>query len=324
VHFPAFRQTILTELSRRDERRDLDMQVAWKEELMTLFEQYLGSQRVSFSYSPAIGGSSASRVAITPEILRSNISHLKSRYQFALLEDGIYPVAGLKADSEITSKIQDWWTAEGTEILWVQTPPLHNERRSLASDMVALSRAVNFPVAAYFCQRLNANSGTLSQLDILIDLVYSLIYQICMSMTEDITSHVDLSASRFSALDGTIRSFTQALDLIRNLLSLKHGGQLLLIDGMDILDYGDDLGLRGYLKMLFEILRNSEFNGAVKTIIITEGHSGMILDEVGWENTVDASLSDSSEGFLSIDNFEAGFERTSGTESGRSAIPERL
>jgi hypothetical protein len=42
----------------------------------------------------------------------------------------------------------------------------------------------------------------------------------------------------------------------------------------------------------------------VKVILVTNNHSGLILDEVGRENILDASLSTVSDGFFPLETFE--------------------
>jgi hypothetical protein len=308
VHFPAFQATLLAELA----RRDYTMQAAWKDELMNLLETFLGSQRINLSSSPAPGALApvSASPAITPTMLKANAAYLESRYQLDLLKNCEYPIMGITADSEVTSHLESWWTAAGSEFLWVQTSPLAMGERPLASDMVALSRAASLLPAVYFCQRSNRDGAAPRQMDIFIDLVYSLIYQLCISITEEVSCQLDLSASRFTALDGTVRSILEALDLLRDLLPLRPGRTLLLIDGLEILDFSNDSVLEEHLKMLFEILRSRDNDVMIKTLITTQGHSGAVLDEVGWECTVDASMSSSADGFFSLTDFEQGMENT--------------
>jgi hypothetical protein len=285
------------------------MRAAWEAEITRILEKYLRSQRVNLTTTPSVGEpTSAASNAVTPDALKANAAHLESTYQARLVEGCDLPMPGITSDSEVTSRLRSWWASAGSEILWVQTPPRDIAEESLASYIVALSRAAKFPVVAYFCQRVNAEGYPLSQFDVFIDLVYSLIYQLCSCITDDISCPIDMSGSRFSALDGTIRSIPDAFSLFRDLLSLKPGRQLLLIDGIEMLDYSNDSCFEGYLKALFETARDGDNNRMIKTLITTEGHSGMVLDEIGWENTVDASLSSSADGFYPISEFEAALE----------------
>lgn len=302
VHFPAFQAVLLSELSKRDHA----MQAAWESEISRVLEKYLGSQRLILTTTPSVE-EPAPAVAnvVTPAALKAYSAHLKSRYQSKLVEDCNFPLHGIPADSEITGRLQSWWGSETSEILWVQAPPLDIAEKSFASYVVALSQAADFPAMTYFCQRVNADGYPLSQSDSFIDLVYSLIYQLCSCITDDISDPVDLSDSRFSTLDGTLRSVPDAFSLFKDLLSLKSGRQLLIIDGIEILDYSNDPCFEAYLKTLFQIIGGRDENNVIKTLITTEGHSGVVLDQVGWENTVDASLSSSADGFYSISEFKA-------------------
>jgi hypothetical protein len=300
VHSSAFQAILFKELA----ERDYAMKTAWQEELLNLFERSLGSQRVVLTSPP---GTKSMDLELTPEKIKDNAAHLKSRYQAKLLEGSDYPLVGVTADSDVTFKIQNWWAENESGILWVQTPPKTSAEFSLASDMIALSRAANFPVAAYFCQRLDAEGYEFSQSGVLIDLIYSLIYQLSVSISDNVPDDIDLGASRFAELDGATRSLPQAFDMFLDLVSVGSTRRFLIIDGIEVLDYSNDSVLEGYLKILFQHLRNTDTSNVVKTLITTEGHSRMVLDEIGWENTVDASFSCSLDGFFSLSDFEEGF-----------------
>lgn len=301
VHLPAFQTTLLAALAQRDDSAQTNRNKELRNLLEELFENYFGSQSVFIRTSTVPSEPTTSRPAsgMTSNILMDHVSHLAGRYQKPLIEACIYPSVGITADSEITTKLQQWWMVASSEILWVQSPQ-DSGQTALASEMIALSSESDLPVVAYFCQRVDADGQALSQMEIFIDMIYSMIYQLCKCFSHHASVPIDMNASQFSALDGTTRSLPKALELIRDLLAVNVNRQLFIIDGMDILDFSDDSVLEGHLKALFVLLRGKDQHGVIKTLITTEGHSGMILDEVGWEGTVDASLSDSSDGFLSL------------------------
>jgi hypothetical protein len=79
-------------------------------------------------------------------------------------------------------------------------------------------------------------------------------------------------------------------------LKSREHQMILINDDLDLLDYSNDRYLEEQLRALFILLKTKELD--VKTLIITEGHSKMILYEVGLENTVDASMGPGTDGFL--------------------------
>jgi hypothetical protein len=223
-----------------------------------------------------------------------------------MIAECVYPIEGVTADSEITLRMQEWWKLDDFGILWVQTAPqddfVHN---SLASDMVALSREADIPVLAYFCRRLDPDGQAPNQVEILANMMYSLVYQMSMHLASvgELSATSDMMETA-SKLDGSARSLSHALEFIRKFLAMTPGRLLLVLDGLEILEYSNDTFLEQHLRGLYRLLRECE--PSIKTLMLTEGHSGMISDGVGWENTVDASMGNGSDGFFSIDEFREG------------------
>ena len=71
-------------------------------------------------------------------------------------------------------------------------------------------------------------------------MLYSLIRQLSTSIAEDLITSLDLSASRFSTLDGSLDSTSLAVKLFGDLLSLAFGPTLIVVDELEILDFSGD------------------------------------------------------------------------------------
>lgn len=307
IHLPAFQNKLVAELS----ERNISNQTDWKEELKSmledLLERYLGPQTVILGLSSATTGEREFRKNLvdfpdSPRIL----GNLEARFQSDLLRHCSYPIVGITDDLEVTYKLQTWWTTPNSGCIWIQTSRDHDQK-SLASDMIAMSYAAEVSFVAYFCQRITSDGIILTQMEHFIDLVYSLIYQLAFDSAGNRTEVGD--ASQWCALTGSKDSLPVVLEFLHILIAQKRGRLLIVIDSMDLVDNSNDRLLEQYMAMFFQILRNQEHQAIIKIILTTSNHSGMILDEVGWENTVDAGLSSSSDGFFPLDEFESGSRR---------------
>jgi hypothetical protein len=129
-----------------------------------------------------------------------------------------------------------------------------------------------------------------------------LIRQLFTSIAGDLITSLDLIASRLSTLDGSLEPTSLALKLFGDLLSLAFGPILIVVDELEILDFSGDAILEGNLERIFEILRN-EKGSAITKSLFTNLENSVLMDVVGWERTVDASLGSGSDGFMTLDDF---------------------
>lgn len=134
-------------------------------------------------------------------------------------------------------------------------------------------------------------------------MLYSLIRQLCTSIAGDLITSLDLIASRLSTLDRSLEPTSLALKLFGDLLSLAFGPILIVVDELEILDFSGDAILEGNLERIFEILRNEKGSAITKSLFTTLENSVLMMDVVGWERTVDASLGSGSDGFMTLDDF---------------------
>lgn len=301
VQLPAFKATVLAELSQRDEMVHTTWQRQLEIILEKLLERYLGPPQVILSSASTLVNTTEN--LYTPQMLKKSIFQFESRCQSAITSEFYNPVMGIVSDPEVTGAIQTWWESKGSEILWIQVPTEDTVQRSIARDFVAMAHEANIRLAAYFCHRIDANGAPFNQSAQFVELLYSFICQICNSFIKDVSTSVDLRASRFSDLDGTVNSTSSALLLLRDLLEITSERVAVVINGLEMLDYSNDSILEGHLKYFLELLGNGTQAATIKTLITTEEHSPMAMMAAG-SSMVDASLSDSSEGFYSLNEFE--------------------
>jgi hypothetical protein len=254
IHLPAFQNTLVAELS----QQNISNQANWKEELKTMLEdfleRYLGPQKVALSLlPPETGAQASSKESIDFPDGPRKLGNLKTRFQSELLQRCSYPIVGIVDDPEVTYRLQTWWGTPRSECLWVQTSRDHDEN-SLASDMIAMSYAAKAPFVAYCCQRITPDGYVASQIEHFIDLIYSLTYQLAFDSEGNRMDVGDIS--KRCALTGSKETLPTVLDFFQELIALKTGRLLTVINDMDIIDYSNDPVLEKYLATFFRIFRS--------------------------------------------------------------------
>lgn len=249
---------------------------------------------------------------------------------------------GLSADWAITEALKAWWSRKGSEMLWISTLDYAGDvdgsaDRRLAADVVAfagaaaVSRGSGGAVAAYRFERVDAEGRVATPREHFLRFVYSLIYQIGSTMAQHIPStaagastkhravspslgYVSMNPARFICLNGKYESMDNALELLRDMLRLRMAGDaargrvLIVIDGLEALDFSSDTELDSHIATLLGILEDKASAAEVKTLFLTGEHSQLLSNAIGPQNMVDASLLGGSEGFLDRETFERALE----------------
>jgi hypothetical protein len=132
--------------------------------------------------------------------------------------------------------------------------------------------------------------------------------------SQDFSTSLDLSASRFSALDGTADSIQLALSILEDVISQNSGLHLIIIDGLDILCSSEGPVLADHLIALLNILMSIKHMVITKTLVLMTQHMRLLAELPGLVRKVDASSLDGSGGFFSLEDFERGLQGSMGME----------
>lgn len=89
---------------------------------------------------------------------------------------------------------------------------------------------------------------------LLIDLAYSMIWQLLHLLSPSIKTPIDLSKKRLSTLDGTMDTWPQTFSLLSDLLTLSPPLLLLIIDGIEHLD---DTSAEHELRQLLRMIQDT-------------------------------------------------------------------
>jgi hypothetical protein len=307
VQLPKLKSNLLDELSQRNETA----YATWNAQLETLLVSYLGGKRVELSPSPAPSYTTIAERVYNSKVLMENLMTAWSRFrdekQFASIEkpnEYLYPVQGVLADPEVTTSIEDWWSTPEPEMLWIHEAPQLTQERPTATSIVALAHAAQVPVVAAFCSLLSPEGKPYSQVDQFVQILYALIRHFCENARDDFSTSLDLSVSRFSALDGTPDSIQPALSILEDLLCQNSGRHLVIVDGLEILYSYEDVVLADHMTALFNTMMSIKQKVITKTLVLTTQHMQLLAELPGLVRKVDASSLDGSGGFFSLEDFE--------------------
>ena len=166
----------------------------------------------------------------------------------------------------IFDRIQQWNAAKTSQCLWIQGPfqvsrPSHCTL--LNTYVLSIAERASIPTISYFCE-----PGT-----DMIQMVYSLILQIVALIPDDFRSELDFTSARFDALAGTTDSLSDAIHLLKDLLSVGPYLLFILIDGLQVLDTTSNAGL---LTNFVQVVRDfgseaTDSSRTVKTLFTTDG-----------------------------------------------------
>lgn len=195
------------------------------------------------------------------------------------------------ADSTFVMRLKHFTTTEDSQILYVHTRfdgTGQTQLQKSAGAWISLARRSEFPVISHFCQLSSDDpprNRTRESME-LSGLVYSLIRQAVTLLPAELDQKaLSIDEERISSLDGTLRTWGQAVGLLRDLLGLIHLPVLMIvIDGLTVLEYDAEhitLKIRQLVKCLQSFVRTSNSEGRViKLFFTTAGLSPALSEEI--------------------------------------------
>jgi len=165
-----------------------------------------------------------------------------------------------------------------------------NLLRFSAAQYVSLAREHGIPTISYFC-RLSAETPPRNRTRESVELsslLYSVIRQIVDLLPAEFTApSVDLGEDRFAGLDGTLRTWEQAIRLLSDLISCLQLPQLLFVlDGFNLLeddfDYTPSAKAEELVRMLTGLVDdpNPKNPSIIKVLFTTAGSSTVLCREL--------------------------------------------
>lgn len=228
-----------------------------------------------------------------PAMLKANAFHLEFQDQSRQVKRIAAKVHSLEADPETIFQLEEWWRSSHSDSLWIQESPYTETPSPLAIETISLAETAGLPIIGCFCERqFDPSFVELAHTELLIRLVYSLVYQLVHTFEEQFSSTLDLSKERFSRLDRDPSTIPLALELVEDLLSLKSGRLIIVIDGIQIFDDAAP-SLQHHLSHLLRILQGSCQQDhrvdelALKTLYTTPGQALILMDRHSIKNILE-------------------------------------
>lgn len=190
--------------------------------------------------------------------------------------------------TDVASRLQHWVSDDDSAMLYIFGDDAYSDPRapdslsSVASNVIAFTEVARLPVISYFCSL--AKAGDLSDRETraaqaLAALVYALIWQLAELLPSDLVTNIDLGSDRLAQLDGTTRTFPEALALLRDVVRLAPPVLYCILDGLHWLD---DKSTRDLLDQFVSCLlaisnEHRAEDPQVKILITTAGPSRAML-----------------------------------------------
>lgn len=156
---------------------------------------------------------------------------------------------------------------------------LENPFTGIAAKIVHLIEKHHLPVISYFCEIPRQVQQDITQEEkATISLLYGLMRQIIEALPPCLDVTVDLSEERLASLDGTLGTWSKAIELFRDLFSVCSGIVFCVIDGLHWLDSSSTDAL---LAELLDLMRNEH----LRVLFTTSGRSGCLHENLMREET---------------------------------------
>ncbi|KAH7045279.1 hypothetical protein B0J12DRAFT_787205 [Macrophomina phaseolina] len=256
---------------------------------------------------------SGSLVPPEPTYTRSNVVLHSAHLAESFNDQRISPyfttpgnsLPSLLANAEVVARIQSLTVSPTSSILHVCTPwelGEETEAALIASRYAAASRAAGVSVVSFFCslERADPPEGRTRETMALVALGYAVIRQLVELLPESEEEneemddddrpgnarfgYAEFGPARFAALDGTLRTWDAALELLRDLFSANDEPLLyMVIDGVHLLDdvsHGSTREALGkFVALLRRVVEEKAGRYLVKILFTTAGQS-TALNEV--------------------------------------------
>ncbi|KAI1740429.1 hypothetical protein F4680DRAFT_419428 [Xylaria scruposa] len=228
--------------------------------------------------------------------IRLESRHLEDYFDWERVYPFEEPPLSAPADPEFVTRLNAFTAKTESQILYVCRRYLGETSDPLqmsAAVYIALARKAEIPVISYFCRLSHDEppSGRTRETIELSALVCSMIRQLVNILPGQLAAEApNLGLQRFSEIDGTLRTWKQAISLLQDLVVCVRLPLLLFVlDGLSLLEYDSEdvieTGLRMLVNCLKNIVETSKKEGRiVKILFTTAGLSGALCRELDEED----------------------------------------
>lgn len=218
------------------------------------------------------------------------LSELDPVMSSLLLVQTPVPLTNVKLSVNILSRLQSWWKSPDSELLWIQESTGLIGQPSTSTAVLGLAQKASRPTAAY---SFNCDFGidpVLPDFSKLNGMVLALVLQIIQGLPNEFHSFADFHTTRLAKLDGSVQAIEEGLSIIKALLQVRDGPQIIIIDRLDFLDRSTDHHVQSGLRTLLDILQPPPKAGLdvksclIKTLLVTPGQTQFLMAAVKLRN----------------------------------------
>lgn len=206
------------------------------------------------------------------------------------------PLVDTKLHSKTLNHLRSWWKPATSDLLWIQEPAPSLNGQSYATSTAVVGLAQNAHISTAFYSFLSSGFGTagpaaaaLPDTTALQRMIAVLILQIAQALPEEFDSFADFGPGRLGMLDSATEGIEAGIAVLDDLLQVRTGLLVVVIDRLDLLDRSPDQRVQEGLRALLKLLRESR-NGIgagqtfIKTLLVTAGQTGFLIAEVKLSN----------------------------------------
>ncbi|KAI0186131.1 hypothetical protein EV127DRAFT_472894 [Xylaria flabelliformis] len=230
--------------------------------------------------------------------IRLESRHLEDYFNWEHVYPFEEPPLSTLADPEFVTRLNTFTAKTESQMLYVCRRYLEetsNPLKMSAAVYISLARKAEIPVISYFCRLSHDEppSGRTRETIELSGLLCSMIRQLINILPGQLAAEAPrLDLQRFSEIDGTLRTWKQAISLLGDLVVCVRLPLLLFVlDGLSLLEYDSEDVIEPKLRMLIICLKNmvetSKKEGRiVKILFTTAGLSGALCQELEEEDVL--------------------------------------
>jgi hypothetical protein len=207
-----------------------------------------------------------------------------------------YKVEDIKMSRRVISRLNEWWLSESS-LLWIQESTFGQTNRPSQVSAAVSTLAIEFriPVAVYFCRSLGPISEYISHKQRLLVLVQGLsgtLRSYCPSSREPVSTKECIHHTQSPPTkDLSWNTIETNISDLQHQISCIHANLIIIIDGMNVIDYSGEMEVEDGLKKLLKILyhpRRYSFGVRLKTLLTTPGQTLFLLDRIVFEDRISA------------------------------------
>lgn len=194
----------------------------------------------------------------------------------------------LSIDNDAHDTLQRWINGDEKRCIWIEGPYIASspsESSLMSAALIAVARQSAAQSISYFCTEAAVKSDyTEFQSNALQKMVYSFIGQLVALLPDELEQPTGLLESQIRSLEKSTASVSQAIEVLRTLMSQRPPVLICLVDGIQVLEDRGNPSQMVQLRQIVDLLAPQDAvapEKAVRTCFTTDGTSDVLAELVG-------------------------------------------